>query len=329
MNETTPALLQRSYIIRHPVGEHVGRAWVVRVLSRWDRREVIKIYPPEDRAFADAEWNASQLFEKANRRLPSIGCVRPIDSQRSSKVVFNAFAYEPGHLLSSQYPPGEQPIACAQVICDAIDFVGGHDLPHTPGRLEYSSAQRLHFWTAPIGTIPAVSIEDHTQEFEADIERSKLILGNGAYRLLAWWRRRLLSLRPELLAISVPCHHDLNSDNVVLNKNTSVLLDVGLTINSTPFVEWGGAVAHSGPTAKGHIVDRAVRFFASRYNTFSRAEVEEAVNVFAVKRSLRRLAFLAGAEHAGAHEISAGITKQRSFIAGLTSHSLGASKRLL
>jgi hypothetical protein len=265
-----------------------GRAWVVEVINeRAQQNYIVKIYSSSDRDYFENEANILRCYinnQSYRFRIPKFIYTRAIDT---------------GFLLSYEMLPGK-PLSSiddiyfkCNAICRMIQRLSLLNLPASKNfqRL-YSKNQKLWFFSTSNITIACPRIFYHHQECFANFfDCSEL---NADLNLLREWSHCFSRhLRHILLTGCVTTHSDLNSDNIIVSqKYDHGIIDVGLTIHTTPLLEWGGAVAHLGTDSWDCVLHYAFDYMRKNHINIPVHILEILVAIFAIRRAIRRISYL-------------------------------------
>lgn len=257
-----------------------GRAWVLDVGSRGNRR-ICKVYSLDDAAFFAHEKQAFELYgcSRAQKLVPSL--VHPNLESTTGHVL--AYSYARGNNLAEVVP---DPRMRSRILLQVSDRLVALNIPtSTNASLRSSKHQACYYWHSP-DAFSELRIDDHLMQLGIDVGRSELI---PLRQEILRWVQHNISLNESIIAQCTGIvHNDLHSFNVTIAKREIVVLDVGLSVFATRFLEWGGIAAHLGFEVWPDILDHIVKIMPD----VPRNQLQATLETFAVQRAVRRIGYL-------------------------------------
>lgn len=141
------------------------------------------------------------------------------------------------------------------------------------------------YWCALPLHLPVLSIRDHLLEALLLTQRQKRFDRCSLGAALIGRAHRLTWIDQLTFGF---VHNDLHADNVLLANNRVAVVDFASACISNPFVDLGGILAHLGLVA----LDRLVYWAKDQGKLADLRRIQEALEFFCLKRSLRQLVSL-------------------------------------
>jgi hypothetical protein len=267
-----------------------NRCWVIHIRNCQNGVSyVIKIYPETDKDFCIHETNIAHLLRSSH--IP-ITTPLPISIPRKTQtnVVVSNFKFIPGIPLSSR---ADDILSKCKIICGIIKSFAETKITISHDKsCQYSKNQGFNFWTAPLGYVATLSYRDHLHEFEKDIARATLI-GEEQVQFYSIWKLLMNKYGDIADSVKALAHCDLNSDNIIITCEDIAVIDVGLAVHTSLFLEWGGIVAHLGIEVWDEINSSISQYIRHKHHVeMTSKTIEHLTALFAVKRAVRRVAYL-------------------------------------
>jgi len=267
-----------------------NRGWVIHIRHcQTGVSYVIKIYPETDKDFCTHETNIAHLLRASHIPMTT---PLPISIPRQTKanVAVSTFQFIPGIPLSSRT---DDILSKCQIICRIIKSFAETQITISHNKsCQYSKNQGFNFWRVPVGYVATLSYSDHIQEFEKDIARATLI-GEEQVHFYSSWKLLMNKYGDIVDSVKALVHCDLNSDNLIITSNDIAVIDVGLAVHTSLFLEWGGIVAHLGIEVWDELNSYIFQYIRHKYHIeMTSKTIEHLTALFAVKRAVRRVAYL-------------------------------------